>query len=213
MELLKAFLQKELNINDIGVIDKFDRFNKYLLEWNSKINLISRNSGSIETQVLNSIFFLTKYQIPNNALIADIGTGGGFPGIPLKILRNDLKFVLIDSIIKKINAVKNIALRLGLKNTEVISGRAETIAVKPAYIKKFDIVTAKSVAPLDNLYNWTKSFLKEKGEMIFIKGGDITEELNILKKKNRKISAEVIEYDFNPVYGIEDKKIVIIKKL
>jgi 16S rRNA (guanine527-N7)-methyltransferase len=213
MELLKIFLQKELNINDINIIGKFDDFNKYLLEWNSKINLISRNSESIETQVLNSVFFLTKYTIPKNSFIADIGTGGGFPGIPLKILRNDLKFVLIDSIIKKTNAVKDISHRLGLKDIEIKSGRAETISKEPAYSKKFDIVTAKSVAPLDKLCEWTKSFLTEKGEMIFIKGGDITEELNNLKKKNRKIYVEVVEYDFDPVYGIDDKKIVMIKKL
>jgi 16S rRNA G527 N7-methylase RsmG len=74
-------------------------------------------------------------------------------------------------------------------------------------------VTAKSVAVLDKLYEWCKPFLKEGGKMIFIKGGEITDELNSLKKKNRNISAEVIEFSFDSVYGIEDKKIVIIKKL
>jgi 16S rRNA (guanine527-N7)-methyltransferase len=213
MELLNIFLRKELNINDINVIDRFNRFNKYLLDWNSKMNLISRNSESIEVHVLNSIFFLPKYPVPLNSYIADIGTGGGFPGIPLKILRSDLKIVLIDSIAKKTNAVKDIASNLGLKDIEVICGRAETISRESAYRKKFDIVTAKSVAPLDKLYEWAKSFLKEKGEMIFIKGGDIADEINNLRKKSKNTSPEIIEYNFDPVYGIEDKKIVIIKKL
>lgn len=212
MELLKTFLEKELKIADKNIIGKFEQFNKYLLDWNSKINLISRNSKSIETQVLNSIFFLTKYTIPANSGIVDIGTGGGFPGIPLKILRDDLNLVLNDSIIKKINAVKDIVKNLGFNNTEVLSGRAETISINSAYRKKFDIVTAKSVATLDKLYDWSKSFLNENGKMIFIKGGDITEELNTLKKKNRNISIEVIEYNFESIYEIEDKKIVIIKK-
>ena len=175
MELLRKFLSEELKIKDDNIFDKFINYNKFLLDWNSKINLISRNSKSIEAQVLNSIFFLTKYSIPNNSSIIDIGTGGGFPGIPLKILRDDLMLTLIDSIIKKANAVKDVVVKLNLKNVEVKSGRAETISKDLTYRKKFDIVTAKSVATLDKLYGWSKSFLGEKGVMVFIKGGDITE--------------------------------------
>jgi 16S rRNA (guanine527-N7)-methyltransferase len=212
MELLNKFLTEELKIEDEKVFDMFNLFNELLLDWNSKINLISRNSISIEAQVLNSIFFLTKYSIPENSEIVDIGTGGGFPGIPLKILRNDIKLTLIDSIIKKTNAVKDIVKKLGLKNIDVHCGRAETISKEPAYKNKADIVTAKSVATLDKLSNWTKSFLKENGETVFIKGGDITDELNSLKKKKNNISVKIIEFDFDPVYCIEDKKIVIIKR-
>jgi len=190
----------------------FNRFNELLLDWNLKINLISRNSISIEAQVLNSVFFLTKYSIPVNSRIVDIGTGGGFPGIPLKILRNDIKLTLIDSINKKTNVVKDIVKKLELKDVDVQCGRAEIISKVPAYKNKSDIVTAKSVATLDKLSNWTKSFLKENGKMVFIKGGDITDELNSLKKKRKDISVEVIEFEFDPVYCIEDKKIVIIKK-
>jgi 16S rRNA (guanine527-N7)-methyltransferase len=211
--LLKLFLSKELNISDVRVIEKFGEFNKSLLEWNSKINLISRNSKSIEAHVLNSVFFLTKFAFPVNSSIADVGTGGGFPGIALKILRSDLNIVLIDSILKKTNAVREIIGELRLNQIDVFNGRAETFSKNSSYTKKFDFVTAKSVAVLDKLYEWCKPFLKEGGKMIFIKGGDITDELNSLKKKNRKISAEVIEFSFDSVYGIEDKKIVIIKKL
>jgi 16S rRNA (guanine527-N7)-methyltransferase len=213
MELLKKFLQEELKIKDGKIYGDFILYNKLLLDWNSKINLISRNSKSIEEQVLNSIFFLTKYSIPENSRIVDIGTGGGFPGIPLKILRNDLNMVLIDSIIKKTSAVKDIIKNLVLKDIEVISGRAETISKDFAYRKKFDFITAKSVAALDKLYNWTKSFLKEKGEMIFIKGGDISEEVETLKKKNKDILVEMIKFKFDKIYGVEDKKIVIIKRI
>jgi len=213
MELLKIFLEKELNIKDKSIFDRFFLYNKLLLEWNSKINLISRNSESIETQVLNSIFFLTKYNISENLRIIDIGTGGGFPGIPLKILKNDLKVTLIDSIAKKTNAVKDIIKNLELTDIEVMYGRAETFSKEITSKKTFDLVTAKSVATLDKLFEWTKSLLKENGETVFIKGGDITEELNTFKKKNRNISIEVIEYNFESIYEIEDKKLVIIKSL
>jgi|WetSurMetagenome_2_1015567.scaffolds.fasta_scaffold39351_4 16S rRNA (guanine527-N7)-methyltransferase len=213
MELLKEFLREELKIKDGKIYEDFILYNKLLLDWNSKINLISRNSISIEAQVLNSIFFLTKYSIPENSRIVDVGTGGGFPGIPLKILRRDLKLTLIDSIIKKTNAVKDIFEKLGLKNIEVISGRAETISNEPKHKKGYNIVIAKSVSTLNKLYDWAKSFLKEKGEMIFIKGGDITEELNILRRKNKNILVEVVEYNLESFYRIEDKKIVIIRSM
>lgn len=210
MDLLKKFLNEELKIEDETIFDKFLLYNKLLLDWNSKINLISRNSISIETQVLNSIFFITKYNIPRNAIIVDIGTGGGFPGIPLKILRSDLKLLLNDSITKKVNAVKDIVINLGLKETEVICARAETLSKVITSNKKFDVVIAKSVATLDKLYNWTKSFLKDSGKMIFIKGGDIAKEIENLNSKNKKISTEIIEFNIDSVYKIEDKKIVII---
>lgn len=212
MELLKSFLGKELGISDESTLEKFLLFDKLLMEWNSKINLVSRNTVSIESHVLNSIFFLTKYKIPENSRIVDIGTGGGFPGIPLKILRNDLDILLIDSIIKKTTAVKDIIENLGLNDIDVLSGRAETISSIPSYKKKFDIVIAKSVATLDKLFSWTADFLKESGEMVFIKGGDISDELKNLKKKNKNMRVEITEYSFDPVYKIEDKKIVSIKK-
>jgi len=211
MKILEKFLRDELNIKDESVFRKFELYNRLLLEWNSKINLISRNSESIEAQVLNSIFFLTKYPIPSGSKLADIGTGGGFPGIPLKILDGSLKILMADSIQKKTNAVTDMVKNLGLKNADTICGRAETISREIPYIRKFDFVTAKSVATLDKLYSWTKNFLKDKGEMIFIKGGDISEELKILGKKEKSISVKVIEYNFDSSYGIEDKKIVIIR--
>lgn len=211
MKLLKIFLKEVLKIEDEIIYEKFSLYNKLLLEWNSKINLISRNSESIEAQVLNSIFFLTKYSFPRNANIIDVGTGGGFPGIPLKILRNDLSITLNDSISKKTIAIKDIVNNLELKETKIICGRAETLSKESSSKNKFDIVIAKSVATLDKLFIWTKLFLKDNGEMIFIKGGDISNELEQLKKKNKDIKFEVVEFVFDDIYKIEDKKIVLIK--
>jgi 16S rRNA (guanine527-N7)-methyltransferase len=211
MQTLKLFLGKELNIKDDKIIDKFRNYNKLILEWNSKINLVSRKTTSIESHILNSIFFLTKYSIPQNSRIIDIGTGGGFPGIPLKFLRNDLNITLLDSIQKKINAVTDITFKLGLKEIHSICGRAEDLAEKKEYSKKFDIVIAKSVSSLDNLYSWSIKLVKDKGKMIFIKGGDIKEEISALRNKYKNVNCEIIEFEFDDIYGIEDKKIVIIK--
>lgn len=213
MNLLKKYLEEELKIKDESICRKFETYNRLLLEWNSKINLISRSSESIEAQVLNSIFFLTKYKIPEKSRIADIGTGGGFPGIPLKILNPGINLVLIDSIRKKMTALQDITDSLNLDNTEVFCSRVETFQRNKTSNYRCDIITAKSVATLDKLFSWTKNLLNENGEMIYIKGGDISEELNILDKKEKNISVEVIEFSFDSVYGIEDKKIVLIKKI
>jgi 16S rRNA (guanine527-N7)-methyltransferase len=211
MQILKLFLEKELNIKNDKIIENFINYEKLLFEWNIKINLVSRKTTSIESHILNSIFFLAKYTFPGNSKIIDIGTGGGFPGIPLKIIMSGLNIMLADSIQKKIKAVKDIISKLELNDVRIICGRAEDLSKKKEYSKKFDIVIAKSVSTLDNLYAWSVELAKNRGEMIFIKGGDISGELISLENKFKNIDYKIINYDFDKIYGIEDKKIVLIK--
>lgn len=193
-------------------MEKFTEYEKYLLEWNQKINLMSRKTTSIETHILNSVFFLKKYDLPLNLKIADVGTGGGFPGIPLKILRSDLQMTLIDSIGKKINVVQDIILKMNLTNIDSVTSRAEDLTKQKPFYKTYDAVISKSVSTIDNLWNWGKNLLNPEGEMICIKGGDLSEEILALKEKFRHIEYRIIEFEFDPVYVIEDKKAVIIKK-
>ena len=211
MELLHSFLFEELKIRDEKIIDKFILSNKLLLDWNLKINLISRNSKSIETQVCNSLFFLPYYKIENKSNILDVGTGGGFPGIPLKILYPDLNITLLDSIQKKTNALKQILNDLGLSNVKVICNRAEELGKDIKYKNSFDIVIAKSVSSLENLYKWCKDLKKTSGKLLFIKGGDIMQEIADLKKiiKNAKIN--IFDCNLNKKFCITDKKIIIIE--
>ena len=210
MELVKKFLENELHLNPAEYLHKFILYEKLLLEWNKKVNLISRKSVSIEDHILNSIFFLTKYKFDKISSIADIGTGGGFPGIPLKILFPEIEFELIDSIQKKIVAVNDIIEKMNLKKIKAIYGRAEEISEESMYKKKFDIVISKAVAPLDELYICGKTFLNNKGEMLCIKGGNIEVEINSLKKLKYKFQIKVINFDFEELYKIEGKKLVII---
>lgn len=212
MNLLRKFLEKELNIPPDDFTGKFIEYEKYLLEWNQKINLMSRKTTSIETHILNSVFFLKKYDIPRNSKIADVGTGGGFPGIPLKILRDDLQITLIDSIGKKINAVEDITRKMNLTNIDSVTSRVEDLTKQKQFYKTYDLVISKSVGTIDNLWDWGKNLLKPEGEMICIKGGDLSEEILSLEKKFRHIDYRIIEYEFDTVYVIEDKKAVIIKK-
>ena len=211
MNLLKKFLSDELHLNPDKYLSDFMRYEKLLLEWNTKINLVSRKTDSIEDHILNSIFFLTKFNFENIKSIADIGTGGGFPGIPLKILYPGLKLLLVDSIQKKVNVLNDIIEKMELKNTEAICGRAEIVSEETNYRNKYDCVISKAVADLDKLYDWGNGLLNDKGTMICIKGGDIEKELTELKKLRYNFKVEVVNFDFEKIYGIEDKKIVIIK--
>ncbi|MCX6159352.1 MAG: 16S rRNA (guanine(527)-N(7))-methyltransferase RsmG [Ignavibacteriota bacterium] len=211
MKLLKKFLAEELHITDGKVFEDFIEYNKYLYEWNSKVNVISRKNDSIENIVLNSVYFLTKFTFNPGAKVLDIGTGGGFPGIPLKIIFPEIDITLCDSIRKKINVVDDVIKQMGLSNAEALCTRAEELKYKKKYNRKFDYVVSKSVAPLDNLFKWGRGVLNSSGVFLCVKGGDMTEEVEDLLKRNRDAEAEVIDFTFAEEYNIEEKKLVIIK--
>ena len=211
MKLLKKFLAEELHITDGKVFEDFIEYNKYLYEWNSKVNVISRKNDSIENIVLNSVYFLTKFTFNPGAKVLDIGTGGGFPGIPLKIIFPEIDITLCDSIRKKINVVDDVIKQMGLSNAEALCTRAEELKYKKKYNRKFDYVVSKSVAPLDNLFKWGRVVLNSSGVFLCVKGGDMTEEVEDLLKRNRDAEAEVIDFTFAEEYNIEEKKLVIIK--
>jgi 16S rRNA (guanine527-N7)-methyltransferase len=212
MQILKKFLESELNIDRDKAYESFILYNNLILEWNKSINIISRKNESIENIVLNSIFFLKDFKFPANCTVIDIGTGGGFPGIPIKILCPHIKLTLCDSVKKKIKVVHDICGKMNLQNTETLWQRAEVLSENPEYRIKYDYVISKSVAPLTELYGWSKYLINRSGVVLCIKGGDIEEEINILKKQYNEVIIEVKNYYFNSEYKIEDKKLVIIKR-
>lgn len=203
MDRLQTFLKKELKIEDFGIFEKFEEYNKLLMEWNSKINLVSRKQESIENNIINSIFFLTKYKLPEKFSLVDIGTGGGFPGIPLKIIYPDSEILCVDSIAKKIMVVNDIIKKMGLKDISGVAGRGEETGKKKEYFHKYDFVTAKAVAPVKEVMKFGKDFLKTQGKYILIKGGDISDELKGIKH-------QLINYEGMEEYGVEYKKLVIL---
>jgi 16S rRNA (guanine527-N7)-methyltransferase len=212
MERLTRFLKNELGLDAEKIMPLFEDYQRLLLEWNSRINLVSRKTESIEDHILNSIFFLSKTDLSRVHKLADIGTGGGFPGIPLKMIFPEIEVTLIDSIRKKIVAVEDIVERLGLKKITAVCARAEELGSSEKFRKKFDVVAAKAVAQLDILFTWCADLTANSGRMIFIKGGDTEEELTSLKKILRNYKAEEVNFGFDSDYRIEQKKIFIIKK-
>lgn len=151
-------------------------------EWNQKINVISRKDMDhfYEHHVLHSLAIATQFDFPNGYNIMDLGAGGGFPGIPLAIFFPEVHFCLVDSINKKLKVAASIADSIELKNVTVWHTRAEDISNK-----KFDVVVSRAVAPLKDLWHWSKPLLHKKPVdqpkkitgLICLKGGDLSGEI------------------------------------
>ncbi len=179
-------------------------------EWNAQINVISRKDFEhfFERHVLHSVGIAKVIQFEPGTSVLDIGTGGGFPGIPLAILFPETQFLLVDSIGKKIKVVKAVAEALELKNVTAIQERAENIN------QQFDFVVSRAVANLSKFLPWVKGKFKKKSKnsllngILYLKGGDLHEELNTAPIKHKPTIYELPEFFESEFF--ETKKVVYI---
>lgn len=184
-------------------------------EWNAKINVVSRQDidNLTERHVLHSLAIAREFDFKPGARLLDLGTGGGFPGIPLAIFFPEVKFVLVDSTGKKIRVVEEVAQALGLTNVEARHARAEELRPLAAY----DFVLSRGVAPLAQLLQWSQHLLKKKhfhaypNGLIALKGGNLSGEIAALPGKGADYSEifplrDVFEEEF-----FEEKFIVYVQ--
>ena len=154
-------------------------------EWNDRINVISRKDiGNIyEHHILHSLAiseYLSRFYPPDvweGAKVLDLGTGGGFPGIPLAMAHPEAGFVLCDSIRKKVTVAQSIAREMGLSNVRCVNARAESLD------EKFGWVVSRAVTSLENFYPWVRG--KFERSILYLKGGDVNAEISALVKKCR----------------------------
>jgi 16S rRNA (guanine527-N7)-methyltransferase len=184
-------------------LEQFGKLEELYKEWNEKINVISRKDieGLYEKHVLHSLSIAAAFEFPAGAEIVDLGTGGGFPGVPLAIFFPQVKFHLVDSIAKKLKVVEAVAEGIGLTNLTTQHSRVEDIKNR-----KFDFVVSRAVAPLKNLWHWSKPLLKTKPEfpspefkpgLICLKGGDLAAEIQESAVKPRMIEiTDLFKEDF-----------------
>ena len=179
---LKADANK-LNIELTGIqLKKFYTYMNSLLEWNEKINLtaITEPEEIIKKHFIDSLT-IKKY-IRDNTSIIDVGTGAGFPGIPLNIISTDCKIVLLDALNKRLNFLNEVIKQDNLKNIETVHFRAEEAGKNKLYREKFDVATSRAVAPLNILVEYLLPLVKIGGKCICMKGSNIEEELESSKK-------------------------------
>lgn len=214
METKFKELASKLNITlSDAEVDKFFLYKKILKEWNEKINLTSIVDDN-EILIKHFIDSLTieKY-VPKNAKVIDVGTGAGFPGIPLKIVRPDIELVLLDSLNKRINFLNEVIEKCGLKNVRTIHGRAEDYAKDAGYREKFDISTARAVANIPTLLEYCTPFLKIDGRFICMKADaeqEIKEASNAMKILN--VQKEIVDKFTLPEIDAE-RTIIVYKKI
>ena len=193
---------------------QLEDYMKLLLEWNEKINLtaITEEDEIILKHFVDSLT-ISKY-IKEGKSIVDVGTGAGFPGIPLKIARKDLKVTLVDSLNKRILFLNEVIEKLGLKEIETLHYRAEEFGQNKKYRESFDIATSRAVANLSTLVEYLLPLVKVGGICICMKGSEIKEELENSKKAIQILGGEIqeIEEFYLPETDIK-RTIVIVKKI
>lgn len=199
-EILKQFP----NLTD-NQIEQFRKLQSLYEDWNSKINVISRKDIDelYSRHVLHSLGIAKILEFKNGSKIMDVGTGGGFPGIPLAILFPDVDFYLIDIIAKKIKVVNEVALALELKNVKAEQKRAELVN------QDFDFIVSRAVTNMSDFVKWVSGKIKKTSQhdlsngILYLKGGDLTEELADFPKATQYNLSEFFKDEF-----FETKKVV-----
>lgn len=214
-KLLKGL--QELNIAaSPEAIQKLERLKSLLLEWNEKINLTAiTDPDEVDIKhFLDSATCLATGYIKDGAEIIDVGTGAGFPGVPIKILNEDLNITLLDSLNKRIKYLEDVVNRLELKNVKLVHSRAEDGGANKQYREKYDIALSRAVAAMNVLCEYCLPFVKVGGYFICQKGPAYKEELENAAKAIQLLGGKVKEVKSYKLSGSEiTHYIIIIEKV
>ncbi len=201
MELIKKYFD---NLTETQ-LEQFSKLQELYQDWNLKINVVSRKDIDelYLRHVLHSLGIAKVMEFQPGANVMDVGTGGGFPGVPLAILFPETKFHLVDSIGKKIKVVNEVVEGLGLENVKTTHGRVEEVD------ETYDFIVSRAVAQMETFHRWVKNKVKKKENhtlkngILYLKGGDLTEELANFPKATIYDLPDFFEEDF-----FETKKVV-----
>lgn len=207
---------KELGIDATQeAIEKLMAFKEIMLEWNEKVNLtaITEEREVYIKHFLDSATCLSTGYIKEGMAVIDVGTGAGFPGVPLKILMNNLKMTLLDSLNKRVSYLKEVEKKLNLRDTDIVHARAEEAGSSPVHREVYDIVLSRAVASMSVLCEYCIPFAKVGGFFLCQKGPDIKDEMEEAGKSIEILGGvvrEVKEYQL-PFSDIKHNIIVIEK--
>ena len=197
-------------------LEQFEKFSSLLVEWNEKMNLtaITDPDGISVRHFADSISPLFYTEIKQNAKVIDVGTGAGFPGIPLKIMRPDIDIALMDSLNKRITFLIEVREQIGIDKTECVHARAEEFGRKEEYREKYDVGVSRAVASLKVLAEYVLPFIKVGGYFISMKAFEIEEEVDKAKEKIKLLGGKIEEIKEIEIPNSDAvRKLVIIKKI
>ncbi len=210
------FMKEECEKNNIQIsneeIEKLYIYMKEILEWNEKVNVtaIKDEKEFIVKHFIDSLT-IEKY-IANGEKVLDIGTGAGFPGIPIKITKNKSHVDLVDSVKKKLNVIRDIIPKIKVEDIECIHTRAEDLAKNVKYRESYDVVTSRAVANLTTLVEYMLPFAKVGGKIICMKGPNVEEELTESKKAISILGGKIEQIENINIDSDYERNIIIIKK-
>ncbi|MEF9983989.1 MAG: 16S rRNA (guanine(527)-N(7))-methyltransferase RsmG [Oscillospiraceae bacterium] len=212
--LKKAFDENKIQYNQKN-IDDFNKYSQLLVEWNEKINLtaITDPDGIAIKHFYDSIMLLKLFEVVKNCKMIDVGTGAGFPSIPCKILRKDIKITLLDSLNKRINFLKEVSSQLGQNDNVCVHARAEDGGKNKDLREKFDVATARAVANLANLSEYCLPFVKIGGYFVALKGPSCDEEMELGKSAIAKLGGEITDVITYKLPDDSQRTMVIVKKI
>ena len=199
MEILEFKKLMQINLKELNIelsdlqLEQFYNYMNILIEWNKFMNLtgITEPEEVITKHFIDSLTVLDK--IDKNASIIDVGTGAGFPGIPIKIAFPETKVVLLDSLNKRIKFLNEVIEKLELNNIETIHGRAEEYGRNKNHREKYDIAIARAVAPLNILLEYLIPFAKVNGKCLCMKGSSSEEEIINSKNAIKILGGEIVK--------------------
>lgn len=193
---------------------KFEVYLKLLIEWNEKVNLTAiTDPNEIKIKhFVDSLLLLSSIDIKKGQTLIDIGTGAGFPGVPIKIARPDINLTLLDSLNKRLLFLNELTIQIGLK-TKIIHARAEEGAGDEKLRESFSIATSRAVAPLPILLEYCLPYVKVNGFFVAMKGPGVYDEIKLSKNALNVLGGEIKEIKEVTLPDKSERSIVIIKKI
>ena len=215
MEQLRIALEQLKIVSSTEMLKTFPSYMEGILEWNNKINLtaITDHEEFIKKHYIDSLLCCGFEELQRSSKIIDVGTGAGFPGVPLAIIFPEKQFVLMDSLKKRLNVIDELCEQLGINNVITLHGRAEDIARDNKHREKYDVCVARAVANIAVLVEYTLPFIKVGGSLLAYKGSDFKKELEDGKKAINLVGGRLVEERTVEIENLGlDHKILIINK-